>query len=312
MESFYINKCKAFIEFMLLQQQWSGITKRVVDKWISNFQGLSEEELRLVYKLLTNIIYFSENDVIEVLKRGVFECVAYNSVLTAQKESGFTLSQQALRNIYEQNLNGTCFVPLLDSGAPHESGNYVSRLLVQQEIVPQNKSMFLEDAISQLVSGKIKNLIIVDDCVGSGQQLTAFWEEKPVFNPLNGENLTLKDTCEKYGVRANYLTLFGYEDNIQRLRKLFPTLSIFCVRYLREKHRVFSDESYIWDDVEEKDDALKLFESVAKNAGIPLWGYRGLDFAFIMHQTIPDWSLPIFWKENADWNLLVRRKNSND
>lgn len=311
MEALYINKCKAFIDFMLLQQQWSGITKRDIDKWINNFQGLSEDELKLVYKLLTNIIYFSEKDVTEVLKRGVFECVAYNSVLAAQKEQGFVLSQIALRNIYEQELNGSCFVPLLDSGAPHESGNYVTRLLVQQGIVPQDKSMFLNRAISLLISGKIKNLIIVDDCVGSGQQLTDFWEKKPVLN-VDGVALTLKDVCKKYGVTANYLTLFGYDKNIKRLQGLFPDLSIFCVRYLRDKHRVFSDGSYIWNDATEKDKALELFKSVTKDVGIPLCGYKGLDFAFIMHQTIPDWSLPVFWKENADWNLLVRRKNSND
>lgn len=311
MEALYINKCKAFIDFMLLQQQWSGITKRDIDKWISNFQGLSEDELRLVYKLLTNIIYFSEKDVTEVLKRGTFECVAYNSVLTAQKTQGFALSQKALRNIYEQELNGSCFVPLLDSGAPHESGNYVTRLLVQQGIVPQDKSMFLNSAIPLLISGKIKNLIIVDDCVGSGQQLTDFWETKAVAN-IAGVPLTLKALCQKYGITANYLTLFGYENNIQRLRGKFPDLTIFCVRYLRDKHRVFSDESYVWDDTTERDNALELFKSVTKDVGIPLYGYNGLDFAFIMHQTIPDWSLPVFWKENADWNLLLRRKNSND
>lgn len=311
MEALYINKCKAFIDFMLLQQQWSGITKRDIDKWISNFQGLSEDELRLVYKLLTNIIYFSEKDVTEVLKRGTFECVAYNSVLTAQKTQGFALSQKALRNIYEQELNGSCFVPLLDSGAPHESGNYVTRLLVQQGIVPQDKSMFLNSAIPLLISGKIKNLIIVDDCVGSGQQLTDFWETKVVAN-IAGVPLTLKALCQKYGITANYLTLFGYENNIQRLRGKFPDLTIFCVRYLRDKHRVFSDESYVWDDTTERDNALELFKSVTKDVGIPLYGYNGLDFAFIMHQTIPDWSLPVFWKENADWNLLLRRKNSND
>jgi hypothetical protein len=311
MEALYINKCKAFIDFMLLQQQWSGITKRDVDKWINNFQWLSEDELRLVYKLLTNIIYFSEKDVTEVLKRGAFECVAYNSVLSAQKTQGFALSQKALRNIYEQELNGSCFVPLLDSGAPHESGNYVTRLLVQQGIVPQDKSMFLNSAIPLLISGKTKNLIIVDDCVGSGQQLTDFWEKKPVVN-IDGVPLTLKGLCQKYGVTANYLTLFGYEKNIQRLRGEFPDLTIFCVRYLRDKHRVFSDESYIWDDTAERDKALELFKSITKDVSIPLYGYNGLDFAFIMHQTIPDWSLPAFWKENADWNLLLRRKNSND
>ena len=52
MNSLYINKCKAFIDFMLTQQQWSGLTKAAIDSWLSNFRGLPLEEQELVYKLL--------------------------------------------------------------------------------------------------------------------------------------------------------------------------------------------------------------------------------------------------------------------
>lgn len=95
------------------------------------------------------------------------------------------------------------------------------------------------------------------------------------------------------------------------MRKDIPELKIICTRYLSDYHRVFSDDNYIWNDNKERDNALALFESLTKNVGISLKGYKGLDFAFIMHKTIPDWSLPIFWKYNNDWNLLMRRKNSN-
>ena len=50
MNSLYINKCKAFIDFMLAQQQWSGLTKASIDSWLSNFRGLPLEEQELVYK----------------------------------------------------------------------------------------------------------------------------------------------------------------------------------------------------------------------------------------------------------------------
>ena len=81
MDKLYINKCKAFIDFMLTQQQWSGLTKANIDSWLSNFRGLSHEEQELVYKLLTNVIYFSENDVTEALRSGVYNCLSYSDVL---------------------------------------------------------------------------------------------------------------------------------------------------------------------------------------------------------------------------------------
>lgn len=310
MNNLYINKCKAFIDFMLSQQQWSGITKAAIESWMGNFKGLTHEEQELVYKLLTNIIYFSENDVTDALKIGVYNCLSYADVLEKQKASNFSLSTITLKNTHKSNINKSCFVPLLDSGAPHESANNVCRILVQQGIVPAEKSMFIEQVPALLKSGQVTNLIIVDDCVGSGNQLRTFWEETRVND--DGSAISIKELCQKYGATANYLTLFGYNNSIEELKKEFPDLNIFCVRELNDDLRVFSDTSYIWKDNEERARALALFDALAKNAGIPTYGYSGLDFAFVMHKTIPDWSLPIFWKENGDWKLLLRRKNSND
>lgn len=170
--------------------------------------------------------------------------------------------------------------------------------------------MFIDKVPNFFKFTQTKNLVIVDDCVGSGQQLRTFWEETEVSD--DGENLTIKELCQKYEAQANYLTLFGYNKSINELREEFAELNIICVLELDDQHRVFSDSSYIWEDKEERTKAFNLFDSLAKNAGISTYGYKDLDFAFIMHKTIPDWSLPIFWQENSDWKLLLRRKNSND
>lgn len=310
MNSLYINKCKAFIDFMLSQQQWSGLTKANIDLWLNNFKGISQEEKELVFKLLTNVIYFSENDIADALRSGVYKCLSYNDVLEKQKTSGFSTSTHTLTNIHNANINKSCFVPLLDSGAPHESANNICRILVQQGIIPSSRSMFIEQVPNFFKSDQANNLVIVDDCVGSGDQLKTFWEGTRVSD--NGTYLTIKELCQKYEAQANYLTLFGYNKSINELRKMFTDLNIFCVRELNDQHRVFSESSYIWKDKKERIKAFVLFDSLAKNAGINTYGYKNLDFAFIMHKTIPDWSLPIFWQENSDWKLLLRRKDSND
>lgn len=295
---------------MLSQQQWSGLTKANVDSWLNNFKGLSHGEQELVYKLLTNIIYFSENDVTDALKIGVYNCLSYNDVLETQKSSGFSTSVHTLNTTHKANINKSCFVPLLNSGTPHESGNNICRTLVQQGIIPSNRSVFIKQVPALFRSGQVTNLVIVDDCVGSGDQLSTFWEGTRV--PDDGSPITIKELCYKYGTQANYLTLFGYNKSINELREKFTDLNIYCVRELNDQHRVFSGSSYIWENADERTKAFALFDSLAKNAGINTYGYKGLDFAFVMHKTIPDWSLPIFWKENSDWKLLLRRKDSND
>lgn len=305
----YINRCKAYIAFMLSQQQWSGLTKATVEEWIENFRDLSEEEKCLVYRLLTSIIYFSENDVIEALKEGIHHCLYYESILKKQITSDFSLSAKALANIESEELAKTCFIPLLDSDAPHESGNYVTRTLVQQGIIKSTQSVFLDKLPDLLKRGAFSRLVIVDDCVGSGDQLDTFWTEARVN--VDGSSKRLRDLCNEYGVDANYLTLFGYINSIENLKTRFTDLKIWCVRCLSDTQRVFMDDSYVWKNQDELNKAKALFESITQAVGIPLYGYKGLDFAFIMHRTIPDWSLPLFWMEKPDWRLLMRRKNSS-
>lgn len=304
----HINKCKSFIDFMLSQQQWSGLTKNEVERWLNNFHGLPPRETLLIYKLLTSLIYYSEKDVLDALREGIHSCLFYDIVLERQKAADFTLSQHALSNIAKNELKNTRFIPLLDSDSPHESGNYVTRLLVQQGLVATNQSMFLDKVVMAFQSQKFSRLVVVDDCVGSGDQLCDFWE-KAVVN-INSNPVPLKSFCSSNEIEVNYLTLFGYDKSILRLKKELCDLKICCVRTLSDSQRVFQENSYVWTTEEERKVALELIKKLTNECGIPLYGYKDLDFAFIMHQTIPDWSLPLFWKENVDWKLLMRRKNS--
>ncbi|MDD3173089.1 MAG: hypothetical protein PHF63_05450 [Herbinix sp.] len=308
-ETLHINKSRAFIDFMLSQQQWSGLTKIDVEKWLSNFRELQPKEMILVFKLLTNLIYFSEKDVLEALKEGIHNCLFYNVILEKQKAANFNLSQHALSAITKLELRKTCFIPLLDSDSPHESGNYVTRMLVQHGLIQPNQSMFLNKIVTEIRKQNFSRLVIVDDCVGSGDQLKGFWNTAVVND--KGNLILLKDFCTQNDIDANYLTLFGYNKSIDELKQTFIDLKICCVRELSDVQRVFANNSYIWSNENERNEALMLFNDMTGNCGIPLYGYKGLDFAFIMHQTIPDWSLPLLWKENADWKLLMRRKNSN-
>lgn len=306
----HINKYKSYIDFMLSQQQWSGLTKAEIEKWLSNFRGLETYEQYLVYKLLTSLIYFSEKDVLNALRDGIFNRLFYDIILHKQIETQFGLSQHTLLTITQDELRRTCFIPLLDSDAPHESGNYVTRLLVQKEIIQPKQSMFLDKVATSFTQGVFSRLVIVDDCVGSGDQLRNFWEQTLIS--VEGNMILLKNFCSTNNIDVHYLTLFGYDKSIKILQEDCSDLKICCVRTLSDNQRVFSERSYVWADEDERKIAYELFSNLTNDNGLPLYGYGGLDFAFIMHQTIPDWSLPIFWKENADWKLLMRRKNSND
>ncbi len=304
----YISKCKSFFRFMVNQNQWTGLSFEDIERWIDNFNELDQNERYFAYRLLAHIIYFSEKDLVKALDYGLYKCLVYESMLDEQLKSKFRMSSKAIDNIYHEQKSKAVFVPLLDNNGPHESGNYISRLLVQHELIRTEQSLYLDDVLNYCNRSDVRKIIIVDDCVGSGQQLKDFCKSR--FR--NGNNCTeLYDFCVKHNIEILYLTLFGYDKSIIELQNELKYMKIYCVRYLTERQRVFSDESYVWKDGE-REKAVELFKRITRSVGIPFLGYNNLDFAFVMNNTIPDWSLPIFWKENAEWNLLIRRKNSNE
>ena len=297
-----------YIKVMTMQQQWSGVMQSDIKRWLDNFTGITLEEQRLVYKLLVNIIYFSETDMISVLKDGLYNKLFYRVILEAQIKSNFELTPDDLKKLITDEMETTYFIPLLDRNAPHESGNYILRLLVQHGIVKAQNSKFLSDL--NVETRMFSRIVIVDDCVGSGDQIRGYWHKAKV--DVEGENvMSLNQYCKNQNVKVFYLVPFGYSDSIKRLQEVVEGLEVICVRELSEEQRVFNYNSYVWDGIEERQKAFYFFEKYTRKRGIELRGYRDLDFAFIMHKTIPDWSLPLFWKESDKWKSLVRRKNSD-
>jgi hypothetical protein len=111
-------------------------------------------------------------------------------------------------------------------------------------------------------------------------------------------------------VEPSYVALIGYVNSLHNLSNELPDLSIYCIETLQDEYRVFGKDTIYWSDDAEREDAIAYFKSITDTQGIPLFGYNELDFALIMHQNIPDWSLPLFWKGTTDWPILMRRKNS--
>ncbi|HEY0827571.1 MAG TPA: hypothetical protein VGE40_05715 [Bacilli bacterium] len=300
----YIDKAKKAINFYFACNQWSGLKKSNVDNWLANF---SEDLLHKYYaiRLLSQLLYYSENDMVAMLSEGIFNGVLSKEVLlSCQVPSGFKMNQQDLQFEFRMRLNKTLFVPLLDSNQPYESGNQISRILTQQLRIPTPQvtvSTQINDNYNSL-----DYLIIVDDCIGSGDQCRDFWNEARVSNG----NL-LSKWCEVNNIKAYYVVLIGYEDNIKKLEKDLPSLNICCVELLQEEHKIFSENSVIWHDSEEMKEAFKFFSGITEEFGLELLGYNDLDFAVIMHKNIPDWSLPMFWRKVPDWDILLERKNSH-
>lgn len=305
----YISKCKDFFNLMLSSQQWSGITKVSLNRWLNNLEPYSITEQYFFYKILANLIYYSEQDIQDLLCQGLKWDIHRNLILKKQISADFMLSKQAIRTIISTETIGTRYSPLLDSDKPYESGNYLLRILVQQSIITPSQGNYVQKHVDSYIEGQtFKRLIIIDDCVGSGKQFYDFWKCETVV--INGKPILLRKWCSDNNIKPMYFFLFGYKSTLHFLHEKLQDIDLYCMKILPDEMRVFSETSYIWDS-EELQEAQKTLEPILAEFNIPLHGYSDLDFNLVMHKTIPDWSLPMLWKNRDGWSCLLRRKNSD-
>lgn len=201
-------------------------------------------------------------------------------------------------------MNKTVFIPLLDSSKPGESANQITRYLIQKMDINPNQTAFIDNLYLKDIE-QLKSIIFVDDCMGSGNQLEQFFDRS---------NVKLKiDFAFQNNVKVYYLILTGYKNNIDIIQKKknLENIKIIACDELSDNDRIFNPKNIIWHDDEEFQKAILYFKNLEKEYGISQYGWSNLDFAVFIHNTVPDWSLPIFWMENSDWAPLMKRKNSN-
>jgi len=299
----YLDNANLAIKFFLECHQWSGLKREVVTKWLGNFSG-SLQGKYYATRLLSQLFYYSEIDLEILLKEGVFNIVITKELLLKkQLSAGFGLNQNQLQIEFDRAMERTLFIPLLDVNEPYESGNQIARMLVQQLGVPNSQVTFAGKITSS--HNVFERIIIIDDCIGSGDQCRKFWENTQI-----ADGTLLRQWCRDQHVTAHYVALIGYEQNIIKLSKEFTDLKICCVERLEDEHSIFGQNSIFWRDEEEKNNAMSYFDQITLENEIPIFGHGDMDFSVIMHKNIPDWSLPMFWRGNQNWSILMRRKNS--
>ncbi len=290
---------------VVCRSQWDYLNYSNLCAWLEdNFNGDIQGKYYAI-KILLHTVYYKKIDIEKLIKYGLFEKI-YGEII---KEKLI-----ADKNIYIDSSKGSAavnslknesfFIPLLDSMKPSESGNIFTGDLVHKFNINPSQIDFHWNVTEDKLNGK-KLLIFVDDCVGSGAQLKKFWNSIAIQN--------LKIICQKLDIKIYYLVLLGYDKNLDELKfenKLLGIEIVVC-DVLTDKNRVFSDDNIIWDkNTNEREEAIKYFENIKKTRGVSFLGYTRLDFAVILHDRLPDWTLPIFWKKTVGWKNLIQRKTS--
>ncbi|WP_158638426.1 phosphoribosyltransferase-like protein [Panacibacter ginsenosidivorans] len=302
MKLYYSNK-STLIRVICRTNQWSGLKESNLTDWLQgNFKD--PEGKYLAVKILLHSLYYSEENLIELLRHGIYhEIIGEEIKSNLIASNNIFVPQSVTEAEVRQKVDKILFVPLLDKNRPNESGNAIIRYLTTKlSISPSNTIFHFNIKDSDL--DNIEKIIIVDDCIGSGDQLNTFW---------NTTFLDVKNKALAKGVDIYYLALIGYENQVLDLQltgDLVGLRVVICDK-LEERNKIYSSQNIIWNSDEEMNFAITYFDDIGSKYGVPRVGYAGLDFSLFMHNSVPDWTLPIFWTENYDWKPLLKRKNSN-
>jgi hypothetical protein len=285
--------------------QWDYVTYADLNSWLEDNFNDDLEGKYYAMKILLHTLYYKKKDIEKLLQYGLDELI-YGEIVKEQliqEKNIYLSSSEALAKV-EKLKELTFFMPLLDSNKPHESGNTIISSLVHKQYIKADQVDFHWNIAKDKLS-KYKILICVDDCIGSGNQLRRFWKSVEIVE--------IRKVCHELGIKIYYLVLIGYDKNLAKLKEApeLHGIEIVVCDLLTDSNRVFAPENIIWNkDNDERQKAIDFFEKLKKRKGVSFLGFKKLDFAVILNDRVPNWTLPILWKEVAGWKYLVKRKGS--
>lgn len=303
----WLERQKRLSDFYIEARCWDGIDHETFAAWLQNFPD--DEGQYYALRLLHRFIYYSENDVVQLCRYGIFNLLLGADLLDDQRASDFSRSQKQLEQKMGLAIASSRFVPLLDQVKPYESGNLITHILVHKLSFSGSLIINPDDVVREIQKG-CQHIIIVDDCVGSGDQITAYWT-KP-FRFKGSYLISFRDVAQSFPkVRFHYLALVAAAKGIRKAIKSTSGLNILSCETLTDDYRVFSKGSRFFSSEQEKKRAREYLTALLKPQRISIMGYDNLDFAVAFHHNIPDWSLPLFHKRRDNWRPLMIRKDSD-
>lgn len=301
----YIERNFPVTLFLCRCSQWDGVAESDVTNWLANF--VDERGKYYAVRILKHLVYYSENDLEKLLRRGIFDLILSREVLRDRLiPSAFSIIYTAAAAEVLRRVERTLFVPLLARPGPDESGLQVARMLTQRLGLPQQNVVFPWN-LASLNYRSYDRVIICDDCLGTGRQIQDFWLQAQEGSP----DLALRQICAKAGWQSYYLCLVGYANRIQQIATELTSLRLVAAEELTDKNRVFNQGSNFWDTEEERLAASLYFQNLEQSRGVPQYGFQGLDFGVILHRTVPDWTVPMLWHPSPAWKILLPRKDSH-
>lgn len=273
---------------------WEIPTARF-DRWLNQFFGPEEEFFAAC--LLDHLIFRTSSQFEAGLKS------LFRSNLQGQIFPGSCDDELMLRLAGRAEMNLRVVPVICETDPPTKSGPLVLRRLQRIMHIRNKWTCWPWQAAQKIRNGEIKEIIFVDDFLGSGRQFETFFKQWG-FDKLPD------------GVTYYYASVVAHEVGLNYLHDNLPAVKVVSAEKLNESHDFFSES--VWARLGQgevsAEDAKEWYLEFAKEKGLapkPMGalGTGDLSLVFGFSHATPNNALPILWYDNdtTGWQALLER-----
>ena len=267
--------------------------------WLKNFLP---EERPFALNMLNVFLYYND-DMVNALFFAAFHQLS--ATITASTTS---LSQAAhawsafIRTVLVTYVED-------DPSNPTDSGVLFARKARQILRIPETQITTPVAALRALITNPSQPLLLVDDFLGSGEQIAAAWNR-----PYSIENATTYSlsAAAAAGAYIAYVPIVATQSGLAHIQPQCDGLHIHPTHVLNDEYSLASPASIMWP-ANLKPEAPNFLFTASNRAGIvkelgPHWkGFRGLALPLAFSHGVPDGTLPLYYWERNGWIPLLSR-----
>ncbi len=295
-EQFVLTKCN----FLAKHQFWPRKARMDPEGWLGNFRP---DDRRMASQLLNSFLYYSE----ELVDRMFASAVqGLSRDVTSSTES---LKDRRLE--WARFIDQTVFTfPTGEIPFAGDSGHLYVRRLRDVVGLDEEQIQSPELALRALKTGSKRNVVFVDDFVGTGQQFLKTWQ-RPYDKTGSFADMWLSKKFSAY-YSPIFCTRYAMDG---QLDEIADQVSILPAHWLDARHSLLTQES-VWWPASMKTEASDFIFRYSMSIGVPDtggyderdWqGYNCLGLTIGFCDCVPDATIPLFDTRLGGWRPLWKR-----
>ena len=193
---------------------------------------------------------------------------------------------------------------------PADSGLTFARKARQVLGIPEERIVDPERALAFLSTNPNQSVMLLDDFVGSGNQMIDTWHRP--YGTTPGHTATFADIARS-GPNLCFVPIIATQYGLTRIQSQCPGLTVCPAHVLDDRYSLTASDSILWPDAL-KSGALSFIFETSKRAGIVDdykygWeGFHNLALGLALSGSVPDATLPLFFWDKNGWAPLISKR----